>query len=102
MSLNLRRPHIVLLWILGLSCIFGCGEDSVELVWEDLDAQEQTYVRRFVVLERARAVSFADLERGTALLDSLAIAWGDTLAPTPETGLPDDPHRLDELLRLTR
>jgi len=39
---------------------------------------EYKYIERMVILERTKAVVFADKETGFALLDSLALAWGDS------------------------
>ena len=64
----------------------------------DLDPAERQVVERYVILERARAVTLADPARGTAILDSLATAWGDSAGHEAELAL----HLRDVLLQLGR
>ena len=88
-----RFPAAVLL----LACLLGfagCGSAPEDLTLDDLTAEEAEYLTRFVVLERARAVSFENRERGEALLDSLAVAWGDSAVDEALALLPGDPDRL--------
>ncbi len=60
----------------ALTLLASCGETPLDL--DDLTPAEREFVTRFVVLERARAVALAEPSAGTALLDSLAAAWGDS------------------------
>jgi len=59
-----------------LTLLASCGEAGLDL--DDLTPAERDFVTRFVVLERARAVALAEPAVGAALLDSLAVAWGDS------------------------
>ena len=81
----------------AFAVVTGCDSTSDTLEFDDLTADEAAYVTRFVVLERARAVTFSDREAGQALLDSLASAWGDSALPDALALLPDDPVRLAAL-----
>ncbi len=71
-----------------------CRDEPSEITLEDLEPHERTYVERFILLERARAVTFTDLERGEAILDSLAAAWNDTLDAGLDQVLGTRPQRL--------
>ncbi|MFO7653288.1 MAG: hypothetical protein R6X25_05630 [Candidatus Krumholzibacteriia bacterium] len=86
----------------ALTALAGCepGEPTLDL--QDLTPAERRFVTRFVVLERARAVAMADPDRGEALLDSLAAAWGDTAAAVARQSVPADPHRAGALYDLLR
>ncbi len=77
-----------------VAVLAGCSREQPPLEYADLSAEETRYVTRFLVLERARAVSFVDRTTGEALLDSLAAAWGDTSAAAVRSLLPADPPRL--------
>jgi len=65
-----------------LACLFlsasGCNDESKSLQLADLTPEEREYVTCFVTLERARAVTLVDRVTGETLLDSLAVAWGDS------------------------
>jgi len=89
----LRSSSWLWLTALALAVVAGCTGDDERLSLADLSAAEQRYVTRFVVLERARAVALADPERGAALLDSLAAAWGDSAGAHALDGLSEDPRR---------
>jgi hypothetical protein len=91
-----------LLPLLVAAVLGGCdhGEPTLEL--EDLTSAELRFVRSFVVLERARAVALADPDRGEALLDSLAAAWGDSALSRLQSDLPDDPLRAAAVYDLLR
>lgn len=84
-----------LLLILMLAAITGCGRQS-----DELTADEARVVERFIVLERARAVALADPDRGDALLDSLAAAWGDSAEADAMRWFPTDPRRAEMLHKL--
>jgi hypothetical protein len=68
--------RVLLASAFGLTLLASCGEAPLDL--DDLTPAEREFVTRFVVLERARAVALAEPVIGTALLDSLAAAWGDS------------------------
>jgi len=67
----------------------------------DLTAGEQLYFERVVAVERAKSVALIHRETGATLLDSLALAWGDSVQTELLNGLSRDPDRsaaLGELL----
>jgi hypothetical protein len=70
----LLRPAFASIVVLTL--LASCREAPLDL--DDLTPAEREFVTRYVVLERARAVALAEPTSGTALLDSLAAAWGDS------------------------
>ncbi len=79
----------------------GCSHEEPPLHLADLGPGELQYVTRIVTLERAKAVTLADAKRGGALLDSLAVAWGDSSLEKTAAGVPLEPgraRRLNELL----
>jgi len=79
------------LWLLAGA---GCSpEGGRPLRLSDLTSTERLYVTRFVTLERARAVALVDPGRGGALLDSLAVGWGDSSLAAVRAALPEDPRR---------
>lgn len=79
------------LWLLAVA---GCApEGGRPLRLSDLTPPERLYVTRFVTLERARAVALVDPGRGEALLDSLAVSWGDSSLAAARAALPADPRR---------
>ncbi len=81
--------------------LHGCGRDKPgDIQLADLNQGEYRYVSRMVVLERAKAVALNDRDTGEALLDSLAIAWGDSALPETAAGVPDDPIRAQLVGRL--
>ncbi|MBU8871570.1 MAG: hypothetical protein KOO60_11960 [Gemmatimonadales bacterium] len=86
----------VLMSIVLLSCLLsamGCRQEKPDLELKDLTTAENLYLTRIVVLERAKAVTLVDRKTGTALLDSLAAAWGDTSLATALAGAPANPSR---------
>jgi len=86
----------------GVILIVGCDRREPKLDLEDLTSAESRFVTHFVVLERARAVALVDPERGEALLDSLAVAWGESTTVRLAAELPTDPLRaaaVHDLLR---
>ncbi len=58
--------------------ISGCENTADSLQMKDLTQEETLFIQRMVILERTKAVALVDKETGFALLDSLAIAWGDS------------------------
>ncbi len=83
------------LWLLAGA---GCGpQGGRPLRLSDLTPAEREYVTRFVTLERARAVALVDRGRGEALLDSLAVGWGDSSLASAQAALPADPRRQAQL-----
>lgn len=85
----LLTATLALLWIAAT----GCNEKPGPLQLADLTPAESRYVTRLVVLERAKAVALVDRTAGSALLDSLAAAWGDSALERTVEGLSTDPHR---------
>jgi hypothetical protein len=85
-----------------LALVTGCQDGGDQLELTDLDAGERQVVERYVLLERARAVALADPPRGVAILDSLAVAWGDSAGREAEAALPTDPDRAEQLHDLLR
>jgi hypothetical protein len=83
--------RVLLAPALGLALLVSCGQSALEL--DDLTPAERAFVVHFVVLERARAVALAEPVAGTALLDSLAAAWGDSANTVAEAQVPADPAR---------
>jgi len=101
--LRICRLILIVCSCLGAALsLAGCGKKPDELRVHDLNAGERQYVERFLILERARAVAMADPVCGTALLDSLAVAWGDTAASVAEAALSRDPRRVALLHDLVR
>ncbi len=90
-----RRPllAVILTAVLLLPLSTGCGRERGSLQVEDLTAAERRFVTRYVVLERARAIALADPASGTALLDSLRAAWGDSAAAVARADMPARPAR---------
>jgi hypothetical protein len=75
----------------SLTPLASCGKSALDL--DDLTPAEREFVTRFVVLERARAVALAEPAVGTALLDSLAAAWGDSANAVARGQVPALPAR---------
>ncbi len=81
----------------------GCSGPDEPLSTADLQPAERLYIERYVTLERARAVAFADRETGEALLDSLAAAWDDSAAAEAKEALDGSPPaRIAAVLDLLR
>lgn len=74
--------------------VAGCEEKAPTVELADLTETEHTYLTRLVVLERAKTAALVDRDRGEALLDSLAAAWGDSVVPRTLAGMPRDPTRV--------
>jgi hypothetical protein len=88
--IKLSRACCAMLLLVGSLPACGGGEETLHL--KDLTPAERRYVVRFVTLERARAVAMVDNERGQALLDSLAAAWGDSSLAETKHGLSSRPR----------
>jgi hypothetical protein len=91
----MKRVAVLLSWLL-LPLFLGtpgCNNEKTELQLGDLTTAETQYLTRIVILERAKAVALVDRENGSALLDSLATAWGDSSMEKTIAGAPTDPHR---------
>lgn len=96
-----RIPCLSFLLPAVLCLAAGCGDDSeADLVLSDLTDAELMFVRRVVVLERARAVALQDRPVGNALLDSLALSWGDSSLSETRAAMPEDPQRAARVGRL--
>jgi hypothetical protein len=73
--------------------VAGCAERNRPLTARELNDNESLYVTRIIVLERVKARLLVDPQRGAALGDSLATAWGDSALPRTLALAPDDPTR---------
>lgn len=71
-----------------------------DITLADLTAGEKLYITRLVTLERAKAVALVDRDTGNVLLDSLAIAWGDSARVETASGIPSLPQRAELVGRL--
>jgi hypothetical protein len=87
-------------WLTLLVLSGGCEQAPENLALADLSAAERQFVERYVVLERARAVSLADPTTGVTILDSLASAWSDTADLVAERSLSTDPSRAAAVMDL--
>jgi ribosomal 50S subunit-associated protein YjgA (DUF615 family) len=93
-----RRPlAAIALLVVGGALLGACQEKPLVLTLDDLTPAERSYVRRFVILERARAVALAQPARGDSLLDSLAVAWGPDALSNQLASLSRNPRRLAAL-----
>lgn len=91
-SLARFRLHQALGGLL-LLILVGCRGESTALRWEDLTATERLYVTRVVTLERAKTMAMMDPAVGATVLDSLAVAWGDSSRLATLAAAPTDPRR---------
>lgn len=87
------RQHIVVAVLCGLLLTGGCRQPDGDLLLADLTAGERSYFDHVIAVERAKAVALVSRDAGDALLDSLAAAWGDSIAPQLLVGLSGDPDR---------
>lgn len=71
----------------------ACEKPEEELQLADLTPGEFTYIERIVILERAKAVAFNDRDLGNTILDSLSLAWGDSVEAATAALAPDEPAR---------
>jgi hypothetical protein len=86
--------------LLAVGLLTACQGEDRSLGLEDLAPAERTFVERYIVLERARAVTLAEPALGAALLDSLAAAWGDSAADNARATLSSDAERARRLYDL--
>lgn len=93
----MKRSSVLLFRLLLpliVATVAGCADEKKsELRLGDLTPAENRYITRIVILERAKAVALVEREAGTALLDSLAAAWGDSCLRETLAGTPSDPRR---------
>ncbi len=99
------RGHAQAMLALGFLLVFqaapGCNHEQTKLDLDQLHPGERRYIERIVTLERAKAVALVQRAEGTALLDSLAVAWGDSARTETLADAPVDPIRaqlVNELL----
>jgi len=97
MNKRRRQPFLFALVCLlsfgGSGLLGSCRHQERTLKLADLTPGEHLYCQRIVALERAKTVALIDRQRGEALLDSLAAAWGDSVVPETLAGLSRDPDR---------
>jgi len=86
--------------LLTFSAILVLAVSGCERSGDELTADEARFVERFIALEHAHAVALADPDLGDALLDSLALAWGDSAEAVAMRWFPTDPQRAEMLHRL--
>ncbi len=86
--------------LLAVGLLTACQGEDRSLGLEDLAPAERTFVERYIVLERARAVTLAEPALGAALLDSLAAAWGDSADDDARATLSSDAERARRLYDL--
>jgi hypothetical protein len=93
-----------LLTLVLVTSLAGCERRHKPLQLSDLTQGERLYIERFMVLERVRAIALVDADRGAALADSLAAAWGDSSMQEVQRGVSAEPARAaavhDLLLRI--
>lgn len=73
--------------------VAGCEKKPSPLVLDDLNEGETTLLTRLIILERAKALALVDRPAGQAVLDSLAVAWGDSTTEQTLAGAPRDATR---------
>jgi len=98
----LSRRLLFLFLLPVLSPVAGCEKNDAPLALSDLSGDEFVYVERMIILERAKTAALLDRETGDALLDSLAVAWGDSSFPLTLLGAPRDPLRAEAVGILLR
>ncbi len=98
----LSRRLLFLLLLPVLIPVAGCEKNDAPLALSDLSGDEFVYVERMIILERAKTTALLDRETGDALLDSLAVAWGDSSFPLTLLGAPRDPLRAEAVGILLR
>jgi len=94
------RSLFFLLMLPGLIPTTGCEKEDAPLALMDLSGGEYVFVERMVILERAKTAALLDREIGDSLLDSLAVAWGDSSLPVTLAGAPRDPVRSEAVAAL--
>ena len=99
--MNRRIPKSALVLCCGLLLVASCCQQELTLHVSDLTADERFYFEHVVAVERAKSCALIHPDSGAALLDSLAVAWGDSIQSEILAGLSGDPRRsvaLGELL----
>jgi len=71
----------------------ACSRQEKDLQLADLSPDEYTYIERIIILERAKAVALNDRDLGNILLDSLLVAWGDSVESETAAMAPQVPKR---------
>lgn len=88
---------VLTLWLPAILTVLailpGCSDQDQDLRLQDLNPGEKLYVTRMVILERAKAVAMVDPATGNSLLDSLALAWGDSSLVQARSAAAKDPAR---------
>ena len=80
----------------------SCEKNDAPLALSDLSGDEFVFVERMVILERAKTAALLDRQTGDAILDSLAVAWGDSSFSLTLLGAPRDPVRSEAVGTLLR
>lgn len=88
-----RRTALVCVLVLA-ALAAGCEQETPDLRLVDLTEAEHRYLTRLVVLERAKTAALVERDRGEAVLDSLATAWGDSVQQETLSGMPTDATRV--------
>ena len=88
-----RRAALVCVLVLAAFAA-GCEKKAPDLSQADLTEAEHRYLTRLVVLERAKTATLVERDRGEALLDSLAAAWGDSVQLETLADMPTDATRV--------
>lgn len=95
------RKVIALLLLAGASGAWtGCERETGPVGLADLTAGETVYFHRVLEIERAKTLALVDRDRGEAVLDSLAAAWGDSARAEVAAGLTGNPFRAEAVHRL--
>ncbi len=96
-STSLKLTLLIPVLFLG-----ACDQPVEELTLADLTPGEPTYIERLVVLERAKAVAFSDRDLGNTVLDSLSLAWGDSVEAETAALAPVEPRRCEAVHELLK
>lgn len=100
--LRISVPLLILM-LPALLLLSACEKkEHPPLQVEDLTPGELLYIYRLVTLERAKAVALLDRPTGDSILDSLAIAWGDSARKDTAAGLSGDPIRARQVGNLLK
>jgi hypothetical protein len=99
-----RRMSRALLVLTAITApgLLGCDQEDRPLRLDDLSGGEYVMVERMVLLERAKTFALLDRPAGTALLDSLSLAWGDSSLQDTLTGAAEQPLRAEAVAVLLR
>lgn len=95
---NRQTVPFLILMLLAVLLLSACEEkEHPPMQLEDLSQGELLYISRLVTLERAKAVALVDRPTGDVILDSLAVAWGDSARKDTAAGLTSDPVRAHQI-----